>query len=85
MDAAVYVVRHDYTKMRQILEGIQTLSMSGIQMLGYVYNDDFSGKGGYGYGYNDGYGRYNRGGHYYGRYRTEKVDSRDEFGRVYKE
>ena len=54
-------------------------------MLGYVYNDDFSGKGGYGYGYSDGYGRYNRGGHYYGRYRTEKVDSRDEFGRVYKE
>ncbi|MEE1087306.1 MAG: polysaccharide biosynthesis tyrosine autokinase [Schaedlerella sp.] len=81
VDAAVYVVRHDYTKLRQIREGIQTLSMSGVHLIGYIYNDAVTS--------NDRYG-YNRGG-YYGyhgydsSYKVERDDKADSFGRVFKE
>lgn len=96
VDAAIYVVRNDFTKMRQIREGIQALTMSGIHLLGYVYNDDNSQKGGYGYGYSysyryGGYNRYGRHGHYGGYYgyrrQEENAESgtTDQFGRVYKD
>ena len=40
VDAALYVIRYDYTKMYKIREGIQALAMSKIKMLGYVFNCD---------------------------------------------
>lgn len=65
VDAAMYVVRYDYVKMRQIKNGLQTLNMSGVDILGYIFNSDERGHNrGYGYGYRYGYGYY--GG--YGRY-----------------
>ena len=69
VDSAVYVIRYDYTKMGKIREGIQSLSLSKIKMLGYVFNCDRSAGGSrYGYGYGR-YGSYSRYGHYghYGR------------------
>ena len=87
VDAALYVVRYDYTKMNRIRAGIQSLSMSGIQMLGFVFNGDRSEKERrYGYGYSYGYRRYGSYGHYgrYGRLKdTGKME--DESGRVIKE
>ena len=93
VDSAVYVIRHDYTKMRHIREGVQALAMSGIKILGYIYNDDSSGKEGYGYGYNygykryGGYMRYGRGGHYdtADRRLSERNGMTDKYGRVYKD
>lgn len=101
VDAALYVVRYDYTKMRQILEGVQALSMSGIHVLGYVFNNDASSKGrGYGYGYggyngryggySGRYGAYSRYGSYsrygtYARGTSEEKGSTDQYGRVIKE
>ncbi len=66
VDSALYVIRYDHTKMNRIREGIQALDMSGINMLGYIFNGDLSAKGkrysySYGYGYNYGhYGHYSR-------------------------
>lgn len=90
VDAALYVIRYDYTKMYKIREGIQALSMSKIKMLGYVFNcDRNSGDGRYGYGYGYGYRRYGSYGSYghYGRYRdTGKRDKKEDLsGRVIKD
>ena len=90
VDAALYVIRYDYTKMYTIREGIQALSMSKIKMLGYVFNcDRNSGDGKYGYGYGYGYRRYGSYGSYghYGRYRdTGKRDKKEDLsGRVIKD
>lgn len=87
VDAALYVIRYDYTKMYKIREGIQALAMSKIKMLGYVFNcDRNSGDGKYGYGYGYGYRRYGSYGHY-GRYRdTGKRDKKEDLsGRVIKD
>ena len=87
VDAALYVIRYDYTKMYKIREGIQALAMSKIKMLGYVFNcDRNSGDGKYGYGYGYGYRRYGSYGHY-GRYRdTGKWDKKEDLsGRVIKD
>ena len=94
VDAALYVVRYDYTKMRKIREGVQALDMSGIHMCGYVFNGDRKAGGsrygyGYGYGYWYGYGKYGHYSHYsrYGRRGRLKDTGRkvDESGRVIKE
>lgn len=93
-DAALYVVRYDHTKLSKIREGLQSLAMSGVHMLGYVFNGDKSeGSQAYGYGYS--YGRYSRYGSYgsygrYGRYgsygrRGDKETGVDEDGRVFKD
>ena len=87
VDAALYVIRYDYTKMYKIREGIQALAMSKIKMLGYVFNcDRNSGDVKYGYGYGYGYRRYGSYGHY-GRYRdTGKRDKKEDLsGRVIKD
>lgn len=87
VDAALYVIRYDYTKMYKIREGIQALAMSKIKMLGYVFNcDRNSADGKYGYGYGYGYRRYGSYGHY-GRYRdTGKRDKKEDLsGRVIKD
>ncbi len=93
VDAALYVVRYDYTKLRQIRDGVQSLSMSGIDILGYIFNGDVKQSGGYGYGYGYGYRRYGAYGKYgkygnygaYGSYGKEEVGSQDAYGRVIKE
>lgn len=98
VDAALYVIRYDYTKLRQIRDGVQALSMSGIDILGYVFNGDVkktAGSYGYGYGYKrygaygkyGNYGRYGRYGSYgaYGSYGKEEVGKTDAYGRVIKE
>lgn len=90
VDAALYVVRYDYTKMNRIRAGIQSLSMSGIRMLGFAFNGDRSAKERrYGYGYSYGNCRYGSYGHYghYGRYGRLKDTGKmeDESGRVIKE
>ena len=62
VDAAVYVVRCDFTKKSRIRNGIQALSESGINILGYVFNADNSKVGkGYGYGYKNYSGYYGYG------------------------
>lgn len=95
VEAALYVVRNDYTKLQQIREGIHALSVSGIHLLGYVYNDEKVSRGGYGYGYNYSYGYKRYGGYsrrgskgHYGAYR--KLDDGDSdiidtSGRIYKD
>lgn len=94
VEAALYVVRNDYVKMRQVKEGVQSLAVSGIHILGYVYNDDTSKKGGYGYGYNysygykryGGYSRFRSGGHYGGYKKIdEEFGTTDSSGRIYKD
>lgn len=92
VDAALYVVCYDYTKMQKIREGVQALDMSGIHMCGYVFNGDKKadrGRYGYGYGYGYGYSRYGHYSHYghYGRRGRLKDTGRmeDESGRVIKE
>lgn len=93
IEAALYVVRNDYTKLQQIREGINALAVSGIHLLGYVYNDDRASRGGYGYGYNYGYKRYSsysrlRTNGHYGVYRKlddEDLGTIDEAGRIYKD
>lgn len=77
-DAAMYVVRYDHTKMRQIQNGVQTLSMSGVDIIGYVFNGDESVRSG-------GYGRY--GGYYgnYGHYRDTGSRSKERYKRELKD
>ncbi|MGN0299323.1 MAG: polysaccharide biosynthesis tyrosine autokinase [Lachnospiraceae bacterium] len=70
VDAAVMVVRQDYTRIERILRAIETMSDTQVQMLGYVLNGTeagITGYGYYGYGYGYGYGHYGHYGHY-GRY-----------------
>ena len=60
-DGVIFLVKQDYAKIYQILEGLEHLSeSSGIEIIGCVLNCVKSGIGGYGYGYGYGYGRYGR-------------------------
>lgn len=78
-DAAAYVVRSDYTRMRQIKEGIEALGLSGVQILGFIFNgDNKASRRGYGYGYGYGYSRYA------GSYGKIKTNGTDSDGRVIK-
>lgn len=83
VDAALYVVKCDHARKNRIRNGVQALSVSGIKILGYVFNADTSKRGGgygYGYGYKD-YGSYY--GYGYGYYGNRKKD--DLSGRVIKD
>lgn len=64
-DAALYVVRQDYTKSRYVTEGVSLLSDSETEILGCVLNYAEAGITHYGYG-KYGYGKYG-----YGKYRYE--------------
>ncbi|WP_426350903.1 polysaccharide biosynthesis tyrosine autokinase [Alloiococcus sp. CFN-8] len=66
-DAAVYVVKQDHAKVHSILEGVERLSESNIDILGFVLNGVKEDIVRYGYG---SYGRYGKYGKYgsYGRY-----------------
>lgn len=68
VNGAVFVVRQDFAKVDEILEGIEGLSDTGIQILGCVLNAAEVGITGYGYGVDYGYGRYGYGYGKYGRY-----------------
>lgn len=84
VDAAVYVVRCDYTKKWRIRSGVQSLGESGIKILGYIFNaENARWGGGYGYGY--GYRSY--GGHYasYYGYKSRRTNGEDASGRVTKD
>lgn len=90
VDAALYVVKYDYAKVRQIRAGIQALDMSGINILGFVFNgDQATHQRGYAYTYQKyGYGRYGSyGGRYggYGSYSKFHGKNRSDDGRVYKD
>ena len=79
VDAAVYVVRCDFTKKSRIRNGVQALSESGINILGYVFNADNSKIGkGYGYGYHNYSG-------YYGYGIRKGGKKEDSSGRVVKD
>lgn len=81
-DAALYVIKYDYTKLRQVRNGLQSLAMGNVHILGYVFNSDKSERRKkYGYGYGYGYGNYGSYGRHYGSY-----GKKDELaGRVIKD
>lgn len=84
VDAALYVVKYDHARIRHIRSGIQTLSLSGVDILGYVFNaDQEKSRQGYNYGYSYGYKRYGSYGHY-GKYRGIGKKE-DTSGRVMKD
>lgn len=94
VDAALYVIRYDHTKMQQIREGIQSLAMSGIHLIGYTFNGDSQSRGrGYGYGYGYGYRRYSGYSRYgmkkesdsYRHYGNAPKGTQDQYGRIIKE
>lgn len=78
VDAALYVVKYDYAKIRQIRTGIQALAMSGVDIIGYTFNGDRTGQQrGYGYGYQKyGTGGYSHYGSYLGFGRKSGGDGR---------
>lgn len=67
-DSAIIVIRQDYLARSQILNTIDTLSESGVDLTGCVINGDSGSPGSYGYGRygygNYGYGKYGN----YGKY-----------------
>ena len=85
VDCALYVIKYDYAKLRQIRDGIRALDMSGVNILGYVFNGDRSSGGG-AYGYSYGYKRYGGYGGYggYGHYQSGRR-KKDTSGRVQKD
>lgn len=93
IDAACYVVRENHAKKREIRAGVQALDMSGIDILGYVFNGDTSVRHrAYGYGYSYGYKRYGRyDGHgglgKYGKeFQAQEGETpTDQYGRVIKD
>lgn len=73
-DATLYVVRQDLANSAQIVNSIQSLSSSGVNIIGCVLNQTQAGTTRYGYGskYNNNYGysygyKYSSGYGYYGR------------------
>ena len=85
VDCALYVIKYDHARLRQIRNGIRALDMSGVDILGYVFNQDHSGKS-MGYGYSYGYRRYGGYGGYggYGHYQSGR-GKKDTYGRVQKD
>lgn len=66
-DAALFVVKQDYAKCSNILEGIAQLAESKIYISGCILNGAQAGLGGYGYKsyrYYNKYGYYGSGSHY---------------------
>lgn len=69
-DKAIFVIRHDYAKVKHIMDAMQNLYDSKITISGCVLNgvsDDAVGYGKYGYG-KYGYGKYGYGKYGYGKY-----------------
>ena len=62
-DGAVMVVRQDSARIDRILNGVENIADTGVNLIGYVLNGTEMGITGYGYGYGYGYGHYG----YYGK------------------
>ncbi len=60
-DAGIFVVRQDYARIDKIIEGIENLSETGIDILGCLLNNAEVGVTQTGYGQGYGYGRYGYG------------------------
>lgn len=74
-DASLYVVKYDFTKLRQIRNGLQSLSLGKSKIIGYVMNaDKTEGRKSYGYGYGK-YRSYGYGSHY-SRNKKDDTDGR---------
>ena len=75
MDKVIYVIREDYASATQIHDGVQSLSLTGANLCGYVFSRATSGHStSYGYGYGRyGYGRYGYG---YGKKNTPAAEDR---------
>ncbi|MGN0299319.1 MAG: polysaccharide biosynthesis tyrosine autokinase [Lachnospiraceae bacterium] len=72
---ALYVVKYDHAQARLILEGIEELSETGIQVMGCVLNEAKRGNSHSGYGYGYGYGKYGNYGKYgYSRARETQTE-----------
>jgi len=70
-DGVIFIVKQDYSKVNQILEGLEHLAeSSNTEIIGCVLNSVRVQLGGYGYGSYSRYGRYGR----YG-YGKKKIDS----------
>ena len=61
VDGMVVVVRHKVTKRGEIMDSIRQLRMTGVRILGFVYNG-YRSSGSYGY---KKYGKYKYSNHYY--------------------
>lgn len=66
-DGVMLVIRQDYARREQILEGIEMISGSRASLVGCVINGEEKGIGSYGYG-KYGYGKYGYGKYGYGKY-----------------
>lgn len=64
-DAAIFVIRHDYSKVRHIMDAMQNLYDSRINISGCILNGVSDGVGSYG---KYGYGKYGYGKYGYGKY-----------------
>ena len=77
VDKVVYVIREDYASTAQIYDGVQSISGSGAEICGFVFNRATAPHGS-GYGYGCGYGHYGYGyhkkryGYGYGRDKAEE-------------
>lgn len=60
-DGAIFVVRQDYARIDRVLEGIENLAETRIDICGCILNEAEVGVTGYGYGHHYGYGRYGYG------------------------
>lgn len=74
-DSAIFVVRQDFARTDRVLEGIENLAETGINISGCILNQAEAGVTGHGYSYSYGYGRYGyNGGKYgYGGYGAERT------------
>lgn len=87
VDAALYVVKYDYAKLRHIRMGVRSLAMSGIDIIGYVFNADRSGvQRGYSYGYRKAnYSYFYQNSKYFSHFGSSSKRKEEENGRIRKE
>lgn len=81
VDGLIYVVRHDYIKVKRIQDALESFSGSNIVMLGCVYNMSKGalanfryGYNRYGYGYGSSYGNYGSDGYYGSDFDYKSID-----------
>lgn len=79
VEGIMLVIRQDFARREQILEGVETLSGSPAVMVGCVINGEETGITGYNYG-KYGYGKYGYGKYGYGKYGYGKYgeDTKEE-------
>ena len=92
-DGVIYVVRQDYAKQSQIIDGLQNMLDCDIQVIGGILNGVQGNLSGYGYGYYGygygkyGYGKYGKYGKYgynrygYGKYGEDSFEEMKDEGK----